>query len=46
MNDFPECWHDLALTVEVGATAKEIAVLKLKSELEQQRKLKNIRNNA
>jgi UV DNA damage endonuclease len=31
--DFPECWKDLALTVEVEAKAKELAVLKLKSQL-------------
>lgn len=36
VNDFPACWFDLELTVEVEAKAKEAAVLKLKSELEQQ----------
>ena len=29
-NDFPECWLDLRLTVEVEAKAKELAVLKLR----------------
>ena len=31
--DFPECWRDLKLTVEVEAKAKEIAVLTLKKQL-------------
>ncbi|MBC8871328.1 MAG: UV DNA damage repair endonuclease UvsE [Planctomycetes bacterium] len=31
--DFPECWKDLALTIEVEAKAKEVAVLKLKKQL-------------
>ena len=31
--DFPESWKDLALTVEIEAQAKELAVLKLKSQL-------------
>ncbi|MGY8770594.1 MAG: UV DNA damage repair endonuclease UvsE [Pirellulales bacterium] len=31
--DFPECWRDLFLTVEVEAKAKEVAVLKLKKQL-------------
>lgn len=34
VNDFPDCWDDLELTVEVEAKAKEAAVLKLKEELE------------
>lgn len=29
LKDFPECWHDLEITVEVEAKAKEVAVLKL-----------------
>ena len=33
LNDFPDCWHGLGLTVEVEAKAKEAAVLKLKDEL-------------
>ena len=33
--DFPKCWHDYDLTVEVEAKAKEAAVLKLKKALEQ-----------
>lgn len=35
VNDFPKCWDDLELTVEVEAKAKEAAVLKLNRELEQ-----------
>ncbi len=31
--DFPECWRDLTLTVEVEAKAKEVAVLKLTKQL-------------
>jgi len=31
--DFPVFWHDLDLTVEVEAKAKELAVLKLKKQL-------------
>ncbi|MBS0260788.1 MAG: UV DNA damage repair endonuclease UvsE [Planctomycetes bacterium] len=46
VKDFPECWHDLDLTVEVEAKAKEAAVLKLKNELEQQRKPKKGRIKA
>jgi len=34
VKDFPKCWHGLDLTVEVEAKAKEVAVLKLKGELE------------
>jgi len=37
VSDFPQCWHGLNLTVEVEAKAKEAAVLKLKSELDQHR---------
>lgn len=33
MGDFPECWRDLDITVEVEAKAKEIAVLRLAGEL-------------
>jgi UV DNA damage endonuclease len=36
VTDFPECWRDLTLTVEVEAKAKEVAVLKLKKQLSQQ----------
>jgi UV DNA damage endonuclease len=36
VNDFPECWNELDLTVEVEAKAKEPAVLKLKADLERQ----------
>jgi UV DNA damage endonuclease len=31
--DFPDCWRDLAITVDVEAKAKELAVLKLRQEL-------------
>lgn len=31
--DFPDCWRDLPITVEVEAKAKELAVLKLHREL-------------
>jgi UV DNA damage endonuclease len=34
--DFPECWRNLSLTVEVEAKAKEVAVLKLLKQLSQQ----------
>jgi len=33
VKDFPKCWHDHDLTVEVEAKAKEVAVLKLKQNL-------------
>jgi UV DNA damage endonuclease len=32
-SDFPECWHDLDITLEIEAKAKETAVLKLKRSL-------------
>jgi UV DNA damage endonuclease len=32
-SDFPDCWRDLDITVEVEAKAKELAVLKIKNEL-------------
>ncbi len=31
--DFPDCWRDLDITVDVEAKAKELAVLKLKAAL-------------
>lgn len=34
VTDFPRCWLNETLTVEVEAKAKELAVLKLKGELE------------
>ncbi len=34
--DFPDCWRELSLTIEVEAKAKEIAVLKLMKQLKQQ----------
>jgi UV DNA damage endonuclease len=34
--DFPDCWRDLSLTVEVEAKAKEVAVLKLMKQVSQQ----------
>ena len=33
VNDFPSCWMNLDITVEVEAKAKELAVLKLKKDL-------------
>jgi UV DNA damage endonuclease len=33
VEDSPICWHDLDLTVEIEAKAKEVAVLKLKRQL-------------
>ena len=38
VEDFPACWQRKKITVEVEAKAKEVAVLKLKKELEQQGK--------
>lgn len=34
VHDFPLCWQSLAVTVEVEAKAKELAVLKLRSDLQ------------
>jgi UV DNA damage endonuclease len=34
VKDFPKHWHDLRLTVEIEAKAKELAVLKLKKQLQ------------
>ena len=36
LEDFPACWKRKKITVEIEAKAKEVAVLKLKKELEQQ----------
>ena len=33
VGDFPECWHDQTLTVEIEAKAKEVAVMKLIKQL-------------
>jgi UV DNA damage endonuclease len=41
VKDFPRCWRELTITVEVEAKAKELAVLKLKKQLE--RRLKKVR---
>lgn len=38
VKDFPPCWYGLNLTVEVEAKAKEVAVLRLKKELEMRAK--------
>ena len=43
LTDFPDCWLNLDVTVEVEAKAKEVAVLKLKKELEQRRTPKKSR---
>jgi len=37
LDDFPECWLKLEITVEVEAKAKELAVLKLMREIEKKR---------
>jgi len=37
VNDFPDCWYGRDLTVEVEAKAKEVAVLKLRADLEARR---------
>lgn len=36
IKDFPDCWREKSLTVEVEAKAKEVAVLKLKKQLVEQ----------
>ncbi|QDU97110.1 UV DNA damage repair endonuclease UvsE [Lignipirellula cremea] len=33
VQDFPDCWRGLSLTIEVEAKAKEVAVLRLKKQL-------------
>ncbi len=33
INDFPECWRSLDVTVEIEAKAKEVAILKLMKEM-------------
>jgi UV DNA damage endonuclease len=38
VEDLPACWQRKKITVEIEAKAKEVAVLKLKTELEQQGK--------
>jgi UV DNA damage endonuclease len=38
MKDFPKCWHDLKITVEVEAKAKEVAVLKLTKGIQMREK--------
>jgi len=37
LGDFPDCWLNLNITVEVEAKAKELAVLKLKKQIEKLR---------
>ncbi len=46
VTDFPECWNPLDLTVEVEAKAKELAVLKLKADREQQKSAQSVRHKA
>ena len=46
VNDFPACWRQRSITVEVEAKAKEAAVLQLKNELEQLGNPKKSRNNS
>ena len=43
VSDFPACWRQMNITVEVEAKAKEVAVEKLKNELEQQSTPKKVR---
>ena len=43
VNDFPECWRRKKITVEVEAKAKEVAVEKLRTELERQEAPKKAR---
>jgi hypothetical protein len=38
VKDLPACWQREKITVEIEAKAKEVAVLKLQEELEQQEK--------
>ncbi len=44
VSDFPECWKKLDLTIEVEAKAKELAVLKLKADLEVGKAPKTVRS--
>jgi UV DNA damage endonuclease len=34
VRDFPQCWHDLDVTVEIEAKAKEAAIQRLRTALE------------
>ena len=46
VTDFPGCWSKLDLTVEVEAKAKELAVLKLKADREQQKCARSVGHKA
>ncbi|RLS54435.1 MAG: UV DNA damage repair endonuclease UvsE [Planctomycetota bacterium] len=46
VTDFPECWNPLDVTVEVEAKAKELAVLKLKADREQQKSAQSVDHKA
>jgi UV DNA damage endonuclease len=46
VKDFPSCWRRKKITVEVEAKAKELAVERLRNELEQLRTLKRVRNTS
>lgn len=46
IHDFPKCWNKLNTTVEVEAKAKEVAVLKLKDQMERRRTPKKVRTKA
>ena len=46
ITDFPVCWNELDMTVEVEAKAKEPAVLKLKADLERQLTRRKARQKA
>ena len=38
IRDFPQCWYNLDVTVEVEAKAKEVAIQPLRTALEKKRK--------
>jgi UV DNA damage endonuclease len=46
VQDFPKCWRRQNITVEVEAKAKEVAVEKLKHELEQKHTPKRVRDKS
>lgn len=43
VEDFPDCWKSVNMTVEIEAKAKELAIQKLRTDLERQRILTNDR---
>lgn len=46
VTDFPDCWRDLDVTVEVEARAKEVAVRKLRDDLAKRRATRGDRRRA